>query len=552
MNTTVFAEEVAVDSVDEAVEATVDAVDAAEEATVDAAVDAVVAAEGDVTDRYSNGILYKENKDGDYDVITTIKYDSNGDVATITNTTDPVSWNNAYGRNLIATVLYGYNAEDKWLNNGSTVTVSKNDPDFAIPELRGANAYEYFKVIPVVEGSQYLFVGYDVEGSARVHVAGYDDAVETNKAQGRTYPDSIPVANWDGRTIDFNKSGIHKYTTSKKEALDVAVAFVTYSNGTVQEVNGIGVGSVKVDKKSQKAASVEYDVNPVSKTYMGYNDEGKVASVTGTILEHKTMGDLPSFTIKAKVKGTDAKSYKKAVAEALKDQTFYFGIQQRPVAVKSEENAVNNAYYNMITAKKDSATSTVSADTLKKISANDFEDVAAKAIEKALVDDDSYSYEDTDAYYADGLKITKFNESKGTATVTLMGWVGDDYDGHGEYTELKTLSGKKNNAEYTFEDGTLAGTSVKVLNFKEGGNFVYAPLALAAVRDAEGKTTYVRTWTAENYANFGFAPVGFKYAFRQSPVEKSKLFRGGIYAQENGGFVYSVEDAAADSVEEAF
>jgi len=554
MNTTVFAEEVAVDSVDEAVEATVDAVDAAEEATVDAAVDAVVAAEGDVTELYNDGIFYKENKDGTYDVITTIKYDSNGDVATITNTTDPISWNNAYGRDLIATVLYGDNVEDSWLNNGSTVTVSKNDPDFAIPELRGAYDYEYFKVIPVVGGSQYLFVGYDVEDSARDYVAGYDDAVETYKAVGHTHPDRIPVATWDGRTIDFNKSGIHKFTTSKKEALDVAVAFVTYNNGVVQEVNGIEVGSVKVDKKNQKAASVEYDVNPVSKTYTGYKwnvDKGELetASCTMYIAEHNTMGDLPFFTIKAKVKGTDAKSYKKDVAGALKDQKFYFGIQQRPVNVKSELRYVNDAYSDVITDKH-VGTGSVSGDDLKKVSANDFVDVAAKAIEKDLVDYGAYSYEDTDAYYADGLKITKFNESKGTATVTLMGYVGDDYDD--EYTELKTLSGKGNNAEYTFEDGKLAGTSVKVLNFKEGGNFVYAPLTLSITDDEKGTTTRVWTTSNPNSGNFDLAPVGFKYAFRQSPVEKSKKFRGGIYAQDNGGFVFSVEDAATDSVEEAF
>ena len=566
MNTTVFAEEVAVDSVDEAVEATVDAADAADEATVDATDESVVAADDDVKE--VQGIKYTEKAGEDPKVVTTIKYDTNGEkknavnnVATITNTTDPVSWNNAYATDLIATVLYGDEGQDDWLNNNAKVTVSKNDPDGIdygilkadIPTLRTSNADEYYKVIPVVNGSQYLFVAYSlneadsdddqVYSQDRVYVAGYDDAVAT--IADHTWPDSIPVTEWDGRTIDFNKSGDYKFTTSKKEALDVAIALVNYSNGTVTEVNGVNVGSVKVDKKTQKAASVEIEETAASKTYTGSKwnaDKGEweTASLTEYIAEHKTMGDLPFFTIKANVKGTDAKSYKKAVAEALKDQKFYFGITQRPVSVASRENIVNTTYAALILGKTEDASYTVSADDLKKISANDFEK-AAETIEGNLTDHAAYFNADTDSIVVSDLEVTNFNESKGTATITLKGAVGD-YDKGYSYSSLKTLSGKGKTVDYTFEDGSLANTSVKVLNFKDGGNFVYAPLGLSFSTEEKG----TRVWTGD------LAQVGFKWAFRKSPVDKSKDFRYGIYRDTNEGFVYSVEDAATDSVEEAF
>ena len=67
--------------------------------------------------------------------------------------------------------------------------------------------------------------------------------------------DAIPVIEWDGRRIEYNKSGKHKHTRSKREILDVEASIVTYSNGTVTEVPGVEVGSVKIDKKALKAAS---------------------------------------------------------------------------------------------------------------------------------------------------------------------------------------------------------------------------------------------------------------------------------------------------------
>ena len=49
---------------------------------------------------------------------------------------------------------------------------------------------------------------------------------------------------------------------------------------------------------------------------------------------------------------------------------------------------------------------------------------------------------------------------------------------------------------------------------------------------------------------------GYKYAFRQTPVtdskKKAKTFRVGVSRKTDDGFVYSVDETAVDSVEEAF
>lgn len=561
LNTTVFAEEVAVDSVDDAVEATVDEV--AEEATVDAVDENTqIAADGDANEQ--DGFKFTV-KDGKATAVTTIDYASNGDkknekfnVAIIKNTTDPVSWNNSYASDLITTVLYGSKGQDDWLNNNSKVTVSSSNPgdnargyvegdggyDFNVPNLKlDENKYKY-QVIPVVEGSQYIFVGYGVATQTEktkddrrfnfAHVAGYDEAVAVG--YGYTYPETIPTTEWDGRQVDFNKSGKYKFTTSKKEALDVALAFVTYANGTVTEVNGVNAGSVKVDKKNQKAASVYFDTSVVSKTIKGNNDKGELGDVTTYFEEHKTLGNLPFFTIKPSVKGTDAKSYKKDITAKLKDKKFYFGIVQNNVDVTSTETGLGsaiNVYDGLETVSDPNA---LSENDAKK---------AEEGIAKALTEKAAYDDKDVEKAIVDDFEVTKFTD-KG-ATVTLQGYVGEDNSYKKE--NLKALSGKGKNAEYSLESGTVAGESISYLKFTDNGNYVYTPMAWST--DANGDVTKdsVRIFT-KNGGNL--APAGFKWAFRKSPVEKSKKFRYGVFKSNNQGFVYSVDETAVDSVEEAF
>ena len=52
--------------------------------------------------------------------------------------------------------------------------------------------------------------------------------------------------------------------------------------------------------------------------------------------------------------------------------------------------------------------------------------------------------------------------------------------------------------------------------------------------------------------NNNAATFGYKWAFRQTPDKdgkKQKTFRKGFYKASQDGFVYNVDDAAADSVE---
>ena len=98
LNTTVFAEEVAVDSVDDAVEATVDAVDeVADEATVD---DATTDA---TTTGYWDHLKYTEadgkksiNAEITYAADPNVKKNAKENVATIKGVDDCVSWANVY------------------------------------------------------------------------------------------------------------------------------------------------------------------------------------------------------------------------------------------------------------------------------------------------------------------------------------------------------------------------------------------------------------------------------------------------------------------------
>ena len=313
----------------------------------------VAASTNGTLDHFNNisGLGY--NKDG-Y-VVTEISYATNGakknaedNVATITKVSDPVSWNNFRGRNLIATVLYGNNKNDEYLNNKAKLSVSSTDmDDYLLPGIVH-NGSSFFDVVKVQDGV-YLFVGYSLEDGDRDYVAGQDDVV-SDPLTDYVQVNSIPVRAWDGRKIAFNKSGKNNATASNIEALNVDVALVKYEGNTVTELNGASVANVKIDKKATKKASVAYATTEVEKA-------GKVISLewdaekgalvqkekddTTTIDEHATLGDLPSFTIKVKL-DKNVKTYGRDLKTALKDKKYFFGIMQRGITVTDPTK--NGAY----------------------------------------------------------------------------------------------------------------------------------------------------------------------------------------------------------------
>lgn len=180
----------------------------------------------------------------------------------------------------------------------------------------------------------------------------------------------------------------------------------------------------------------------------------------------------------------------------------------------------------------------VSADDIKKLSGNEAKDGIAKDLTDGTTAYGVYDM-DVDSFDFDVFTITKFNE-KGTADITLNGYTGDAKKGYA-WGGLKAINGKGKNPDYSLEDGTVANTPVKVLKFTDDGNFVYNGLEKG---DTDDKGAYSETWADTD----DLAPLGFKWAFRKSPEEKSKKFRYGVFKDDNFGFVYSVDD----SVEEGF
>ena len=114
MNTSVFAEEVALDSTDEVAVVTVDEAEAEAEATVD-------------------GVAY--DTEGDKKLVVEYKENTTDkkkpvDVAVITNVGSPLSWNiiGSDGEALMETVLYGEDTDVKHIvNNNKDFALSSND-----------------------------------------------------------------------------------------------------------------------------------------------------------------------------------------------------------------------------------------------------------------------------------------------------------------------------------------------------------------------------------------------------------------------------------------
>ena len=502
-------------------------------------------------------------------------------VATITHTTDPISWNNYYAQSLIATVLEGSDDRDTYLNHSAPFVVSQDEP----PEVdhpvgfrspRGLN-FSY-RVIPIVKGQSYLFVGYgfgDDVSSFALHVAGYDGLENGEMVCGIQQQDMarIPVTEWDGRKIEYNKSGKYKYTRKKREILDVEASIVTYSNGTVTEVPGVEVGNVKIDKKALKAASVALDYSLVenkgivaglnngdgakyeAKTRMEYYGDKPEQSNCIFAREYAAIGKtMPSFTMSVKLKGDEAKAYKKDVDKILKDkaQTFYFGVQQ--CCVRLNYSPLSYSFVDNISCEKDPETGartyTISSENVEK-------DIADRLSQQGY--DDTIDNKE-DLFASGKFKISRFREKNGKATIEAMGGVGEK-EGFFRNDITEEIATLKPGKDYNFVDGSIAGSKVKVLEFVKNGNYAYKPMdhRMVGKAGADGKVTWTLSEAYYVYgeedewgdaggqydgSGSGYIPVsdlsgfGYKWAFRESPVD-SKYVRYGLYKDTDEGFVYS-------------
>ena len=389
-----------------------------------------------------------------------VEFSTNGDkkkpadnVVKFTNVDNPVSWNaSADGQALIETVLTGSTANDEYLYMKNKVAVSDNGKAYGVDGLRGRLGTASYNVIPV--GTDYfLFMRYGVGNMDRV--AGYDY--------------EIPVIDYDGRKVEFNKSGAGKSTGSKKESLNVVAALVQYADGAVTEIPGVTVQKANIDKKNNQNASVACKMVDI-KDKDGNFDHSEYPLISGAT--------LPTFTFTVKAAG-DAKTQKKALKEALKDKSYPFAIKQRGIVVFPPE-------YN-------------DPNGNPSISANDPTTLNPyfTPYYKDGVDDD-FSW-------AGSLKVTKLSAKGANVTIPVNTWNGKK---EGD-AEVKLKAG----SDFEFSTGTLAGESVLVLELK-GTNVVY-------------------TNTDKDDQLFGY-----RFAFRQSPVDSKKI-RYGIYKNTDDGFVFS-------------
>ncbi len=557
MNTVSFAEEVPVDLESEAVEVveaseregsaveTEEAVgfDAEEagETEPDAMLDDAETFDLAEGDRIIQGVTYGKDRKPK----TRVTFTSDGDkknprdnIVTITNTDDPISWNNFYAAQNLETILTGESVKDEWFNNSTSSTASKNgayrygryEP---VEGLKSASGEKKLKVMKLGTGNAYLIIGYGIRNSAGSydsweHIQGYDDPEPTY--YGSTYPDRIPFNVWDGRITEFNKSGLNKFDKSKKEAIDVEVAIVTYSNGTVQELKGVTLGKVTVDKKNQKKPSVAWDNEVVSANIKRYDyARNTVSEVQIAIPESKKLCDLPFFKIKVNVKD-EAKKYRKDLNTLLKNEKFYFGVMQRPVDFSAgnmpdtEADDVFNTMLGLVkvdrVAKDRNYSYTVSEGRVKKNEERLSKWIAANGKDGVYVDTDLEEF----IFDGGSMKISNFNPKKKTAAITLRVMTGDRNKGYDTLEDGKKLSKKEFSLD---EEGKIAGQTVYVLNFK-GDTYIYSTGIWLISRT--GPEYYEDQSTR-------LGDAGFRYAFRVSD-EKKKKFRAGIYKENNNGFVF--------------
>ncbi len=525
----------------------------AEVAEATATEGAKVAATTAGSDNGYGGGGFLQGTDGKF--ITTVAYNpdsskknAKNNLAVITNTTDPVSWNNLNGAELIATVLFGGEADDEYLNNTDKLKVSKNEvptdsnfPNNIVDKGWGYSDTDWvFRSIPVDQSAGvYALVGYQfddpesnnqyVKGEWAYQdetVAPYFDVTNSNFGTDETYSrvTSIPVTTWSGRTIGLNKNGENKYDADKKNIknIDVAASLVKFDNGTVTELEDLEVKSIKwKDKKALKQASVKLDTSKVEVTSKKKDDGKIVEGDKFNVYEHDVIGTLPEFTIKVKAKNKDAKKYKKSFKNTLDKETFKVGIMQKAIEVWDpidEEDGYIVTEFNKNGENKHWKTNDKGVNEPIPASSNgdSFKDMVT----------DINKYFSNATYTTEGLKpgrgaiggltVTKFDAKKSAkGTVVLRNDVVKKGKAQAGKTADITL---KKGKDYDFVSGSLAGgETVYALDLK-GDNYVYA------------------NGTPSEYQT-DLSAFGFKWAFRVDPKDK-KTFRYGIYADTNVGFVY--------------
>lgn len=418
------------------------------------------------------------------------------DAVTLKNVTNPVSWANIVDKqsaktsdaetsavdtskaiiahyeagDLIETVLTGSNKEDTYLINGEKFTVSQ-------AKLGGKmkTGYRTYDVVDL--GSDYyLFVGYNDE-------SGYNNQAFASDELGKM----VPVFEYDGRTVAFDKKNEMKSTKSKFDRLNVDIALVKYENNTVKKIPGVTVGSVKINNK--KKASQKASVSGQGIGTWTVDNYKNIFNVLGS-------SEQPSFTISAKIdtkKDSSLKNLKKTITKALKDKdcVYPFEISQKVVDVKG---------FSFSSTTKQDDKGTVSAD---KVTAEEKVGYFTDA-DKAEFDFDDF-------------KISKFNGKKATIVMNVGTWNGKK----GGTANIKL----KDKTDYTLESGSLAGTDVAFLKFAKDGNYIY--------RDARS------AGDTENPAG-----AGYMWAFRKTPSTDKKdknKFRIGYYKDTNNGFIYNAE-----------
>ncbi len=436
------------------------------------------------------------------------------DAVTLKNVTNPVSWANIVDKqsaktsdaetsvvdtskaiiahyeagDLIETVLTGSNKEDTYLINGEKFTVSQ-------AKLGGKmkTGYRTYDVVDL--GSDYyLFVGYNDE-------SGYNNQAFASDALGKT----VPVFEYDGRTVAFDKKNEMKSTKSKFDRLNVDIALVKYENNTVKKIPGVTVGSVKINNK-KKASQIASVSGQGIGTWTADNYKN-IFNVLGS-------SEQPSFTITAKIdpkKDSSLKSLKKTITKALKDKDCVY-----PFEISQSVIDINNAYVtagdyhvdNIFDKTIDFSKSPLSSDTITVKGDPD------KGIEGQQ---GYFAYADQTEFGFDVLNISKFNGDKKKATIVrkVSTWNGKK----GDTANIKL----KDKTDYTLESGSLAGTDVVFLKFAKDGNYIY--------RDARSSGNEL-------------AGAGYMWAFRKTPSTDKKdknKFRIGYYKDSNNGFSYSAE-----------
>ncbi len=549
--------------------------------------EAWVTADPDVTAPKAELVVASENTGYMYDengnVITTITFESNGSkknpqdsVAVIKNVTDPVSWNNFYGRDLMNTIISYGSTDDEFLDFGKKSRVSDNwhypknsEGKRTTPEnILLSSIPQQFRVLTVdKEKKIYLLVCYymrDERGVYCAYVKGHDSYAgadlaplprigsidnisDQEKRNLLCRVENTPVEIWDGRKIAFDRDGYYTATKNKKEALVIRTALVQYSGNTVTELYGTRVNKVKFSKKEMKKASVSTRNSTVKIKAKYLDDNGKEQTVeigkspnpdpydiespllTQDFFESELLGPLPYFTFTVKT-DKKLKKYKKAINKALKGQKFEFGIMQKECFVQDPTDPTTGAIYEeYVTNGKGSHWSKDAGTGEIKVfpaSYNDAEKALEDKIERYFREDQpgaivSRNMDAAKGINLEGLIITKFDGKKASIYQELPIYK----KGRAKGTAKKKL---KNGRDFELKEGTLAGgEKVKVLELKNNYGYVYS---VPYEYEYYGKK-FVDT--AQN----DLSAFGFKWAFRVSPKNK-KAFRVGIYADKDVGFVF--------------